>query len=131
MSSNVKSFEAELSAASANLPLIRLSGDLDQFSEDLLLAKLREAADRRNRVIALDFREVSSISGGGLVPLFVLAAKARSRHLLVYAVNLSDHFKSVFRLARLDIGIPIAGSLSEVRLSAFRHRFSAGEQHGQ
>ena len=127
MSSTGSGFEVELSEVNGYLPVATLRGRLTQFSESSLLSILN-ARTKNSGVVALDFSGVDSISGTGLIPLFVLATKARQRGILLYAVNLTDHYKRVFRLARLDIGIYTAGSMAEVRLAAFHHRTAAGSQ---
>jgi anti-anti-sigma regulatory factor len=129
VSSTGSEFEVVLSEINAYLPVAMLRGRVTQFSESALLSVL-DAHPKGSGVLALDFSGVDSISGTGLIPLFVLAIKARQRGILLYAVNLTDHYKRVFRLARLDIGIRAAGSMAEVRLAAFHHRGTSRSHSG-
>jgi anti-sigma B factor antagonist len=85
--------------------IFRIRGEITGASEPPIMAAYAEAGDARS--IVLDFGQLEYMNSGGiglLVTLLVRTQRA-GQHLL--AVGLSDHYKQILELTRLDEAIAI------------------------
>ena len=93
--------------ASPAARVIAIAGDLTAESEDVLMDAYARANDAEVRVVVLDFSGLDYMNSGGIgliVTLLVRAQRARQR---VLAFGLTDHYKQIFELTRLDEAIGI------------------------
>lgn len=103
--------EARTSAtASARAPgvgVIAIEGQITGFSEEVLMEAYTEATDGGARAIVLDFSGLDYMNSSGiglLVTLLIRAQRAKQRLL---ACGLSEHYREIFQLTRLDEAISI------------------------
>lgn len=89
------------------IKVIDIEGDLTAFSEPVL-AEAYEDADRPGvKVVALNFTGLNYMnsSGIGLLVTILIRAQRHSQQLAAY--GLSDHYRQIFSLTRLDEAISI------------------------
>jgi anti-anti-sigma factor len=98
---------------SDSVSVIDVKGELTAFAEDVLMQAYNQASERGARTIILNFEglEYMSGSGTGLLVTLVKAAHREKQQLLIY--GLSEHYRSIFQITRLDDAIAIYDSEEE------------------
>jgi anti-sigma B factor antagonist len=99
--------------AGDNASIIDVQGELTAFAEDVLMDAYNQATDGQVRAIILNFEglEYMNSSGIGLLVTLLIRINREKQRLLTY--GLSDHYKSIFQITRLDDAIAIHDSEEE------------------
>ena len=86
---------------------IDIQGEINAFAENALMDAYSQAASGGAKTIVLDFTglEYMNSSGIGLLVTVLIRANRQKQRLL--AVGLSDHYKQIFELTRLNEAILI------------------------
>ncbi len=87
--------------------VIEIHGDLTAGSEEALMAAYTEATEGEVRVVLLDFAELEYMNSGGIGLLVTLLVRANRLKQRLLACGLSDHYKQILELTRLDEAISI------------------------
>jgi len=105
MTEATATFEVRRSGAAS---IVDIQGDVTAASEEVLMSAYEAAGDTRS--IVLNFSGLSYMNSGGIGLLVTLLVRAnrRSQHLLAY--GLSDHYRQIFELTRLDEAVGIHDS---------------------
>jgi anti-sigma B factor antagonist len=82
--------------------VIELRGDVTAASETELMDAYREAGREEIRGIVLDFTRLDYMNSSGIGMLVTLLVRARREGRQVAACGLSDHYRQIFELTRLD-----------------------------
>ena len=102
----------------ATAAILDLHGDMTASSEQALMDAYAQASAGGARCIILNFDNLAYMNSGGiglLVTLLIRANRARQR-LLAY--GLSDHYRQIFELTRLNDAIAIFASEAEALRAA-------------
>jgi anti-sigma B factor antagonist len=93
--------------------IIDVHGELTAFAEDELMDAYNQASDGRVRAIILNFEDLEYMnsSGIGLLVTLLIRINREKQQLLTY--GLSDHYRSIFQITRLDDAIAICDSEEE------------------
>ena len=108
--------------ADDGVAVIELTGDVTAACETELMDAYREAGRADVRGIVLDFTglDYMNSSGIGLLVTLLVRAKREGRQLSAY--GLSDHYRQIFELTRLDEVISVhddeEGALTAARIEA-------------
>jgi anti-sigma B factor antagonist len=96
--------------AGENASIIDIQGELTAFAEDVLMDAYNQATDGQVRAIILNFEnlEYMNSSGIGLLVTLLIRINREKQRLLTY--GLSDHYRSIFQITRLDDAIAIHDS---------------------
>jgi anti-sigma B factor antagonist len=96
-----------------NASVIDVKGELTAFAEGVLMDAYNQASDGRVRAIVLNFEglEYMNSSGIGLLVTLLIRVNREKQRLLTY--GLSDHYRSIFQITRLDDAIGIHDSEEE------------------
>jgi anti-sigma B factor antagonist len=99
--------------ASDKTRIIDVEGELTAFAEDVLMDAYNQASDGQVRAIILNFEglEYMNSSGIGLLVTLLIRINREKQRLLTY--GLSDHYRSIFQITRLDDAIAICDSEEE------------------
>jgi anti-sigma B factor antagonist len=97
----------EVRAPSAHARVIEIKGDVTAASEDVLMDAYGRASGEGVRAILLDFAGLDYMNSGGIGLLVTLLVRAQRRHQRVLAWGLSDHYRQIFELTRLDEAVSI------------------------
>jgi anti-sigma B factor antagonist len=99
--------------ASDKTRIIDVEGELTAFAEDVLMDAYNQASDGRVRAIILNFEDLEYMnsSGIGLLVTLLIRINREKQQLLTY--GLSDHYRSIFQITRLDDAIAICDSEEE------------------
>ena len=99
--------------------VIEIKGDITAASEDVLMDAYNRASEPGVRAIVLSFAELDYMNSGGIGLLVTLLVRAQRQRQRVLALGLSDHYRQIFELTRLDEAVGIHDSedeaLAEVR----------------
>jgi anti-sigma B factor antagonist len=88
--------------------VVDIRGNVTAGSEDVLMSAYAEAGD--STVIVLNFTELSYMNSGGIGLLVTLLVRANRRSQRLLAYGLSDHYRQIFELTRLDEAVGIHDS---------------------
>lgn len=96
-----------------NVSVIDVKGELTAFAEGVLMDAYGQASDGGVRAIVLNFGglEYMNSSGIGLLVTLLIRVNREKQKLLTY--GLSEHYRSIFQITRLDDAIGIHGSEDE------------------
>jgi anti-sigma B factor antagonist len=97
--------------ANANASIIDVEGEVTAFAEDVLIDACNEACAKRARVIALNFENLEYMNSSGIGLLVTLLIRINREKLLTY--GLSEHYRSIFQITRLDDAILVYGDEEE------------------
>ncbi len=96
--------------------VVDIRGDVTSGSEDVLMAAYEEAGDAK--AVILNFSELSYMNSGGIGLLVTLLVRANRRSQSLLAFGLSDHYRQIFELTRLDEAVGIHDSESDALAAA-------------
>jgi anti-sigma B factor antagonist len=90
-----------------NASVIDVKGELTAFAEGVLMDAYNQASDGKVRAIVLNFEglEYMNSSGIGLLVTLLIRVNREKQKLLTY--GLSEHYRSIFQITRLDDAIGI------------------------
>jgi len=87
--------------------VIDIKGDVTAASEPVLMSAHEEAAAQGARRFVLNFGGLEYMNSGGIGMLVTLLVRANRQHKELAAYGLSDHYREIFELTRLDEAITI------------------------
>jgi anti-sigma B factor antagonist len=87
--------------------VIDVKGELTAFAEGVLMYAYNQASDGKVRAIILNFEglEYMNSSGIGLLVTLLIRINREKQRLLTY--GLSEHYRNIFQITRLDDAITI------------------------
>lgn len=101
---NATSVALDRSGAVATM---RIAGDVTSASEADLMAGYTQAIEDGARAIILDFSGLEYMNSGGIGLLVTLLVRAQRSGVRLLASGLSDHYREILSLTRLDEAIEI------------------------
>ena len=85
--------------------IVDISGDVTAGSEAVLMSAYEETGDAK--AVVLNFSDLAYMNSGGIGLLVTLLVRAQRRSQQLLAYGLSDHYRQIFELTRLDEAIGI------------------------
>ena len=98
--------------------VIDIKGDITAASEDVLMDAYGRASGPGVRAIVLSFAGLDYMNSGGIGLLVTLLVRAQRQHQQVLAYGLSDHYRQIFELTRLDEAVGIHESEADALAAA-------------
>jgi anti-sigma B factor antagonist len=92
---------------SGGVATLRIAGDVTSASEAELMAGYTRAIDDGARAIILDFSGLEYMNSGGIGLLVTLLVRAQRGGVRLLASGLSEHYREILALTRLDEAIEI------------------------
>jgi len=86
---------------------IVITGDVTAASEQDLMMAHEAATDAGAKRIILDFTAMDYMNSGGIGMLVTLLVRGQRRQQKIAAVGLTDHYRQIFELTRLDEAIAL------------------------
>jgi len=99
--------------ASGNARVIDITGDITVASEEALMDAYARASDDGVQAIVLNFEGLAYMNSSGIGLLVTLLVRAHRQGQQVLAYGLSDHYRQIFELTRLDEAVGIHDSESD------------------
>jgi anti-sigma B factor antagonist len=90
--------------------IIDVNGDVTSASEQALMDAYSEATEQGAKRIVLNFEGLDYMNSSGIGLLVTMLVRAQRHGQKVCAYGLSDHYRQIFQLTRLDDAIAIYGS---------------------
>jgi anti-sigma B factor antagonist len=105
--------EMDVRKVNDKVSVIDVKGELTAFAEGVLMQAYNQASDGRVRAIVLNFEglEYMNSSGIGLLVTLLIRINREKQRLLTY--GLSEHYRNIFQITRLDDAIGIYDSEEE------------------
>jgi anti-sigma B factor antagonist len=92
---------------------IDIQGDVTAASETPLMSAFQTATDDGARIVLLDFDGLEYMNSGGIGLLVTLLVRANRQKQRLLACGLSDHYRQILELTRLDEAIAIYADEAE------------------
>ena len=94
--------------------IIDIEGDVSAFAEDILMEAYSEASLPTTRTIVLNFNGLEYMNSSGIGLLVTLLIRANRQKQRMLAFGLSEHYKHIFELTRLNEAIGIYDTEADV-----------------
>lgn len=98
--------------------VIDIKGDITAQSEDVLMDAYGRANADGVRAIVLNFSGLDYMNSGGIGLLVTVLVRAQRQSQRVLAYGLSDHYRQIFELTRLDDAVGIHDSEDDALAAA-------------
>jgi anti-sigma B factor antagonist len=92
---------------SARASIIDVEGELTAFAESALMDAYRQASGDGVRAIILNFSRLTYMNSSGIGLLVTLLIRVKRVQQTLLAWGLSEHYRSIFQITRLDDAIGI------------------------
>jgi anti-anti-sigma factor len=96
--------------------VIDINGEVTASCETVLARAYEEASTPATKLIVLNFSGLEYMNSSGIGMLVTMLVRANRQHQKLAAYGLTDHYRQIFELTRLDEAISIhddeAGALS-------------------
>lgn len=116
MAEAVSTFDVREVSESARV--IDVHGDITAQSEDVLMDAYSRASVPGVKVMVLNFAGLDYMNSGGIGLLVTLLVRAQRQRQRVLAYGLSDHYRQIFELTRLDDAVGIHDSEDDALAAA-------------
>ena len=97
----------EVRELSKSASVIDITGDITAGSEEVLMDAYGRASEPKVKAIVLNFEGLDYMNSGGIGLLVTLLVRAQRQRERVLAFGLSDHYRQIFELTRLDDAVGI------------------------
>ena len=87
--------------------MIDVEGDVTGDAEDALMQAYADATGDRTRAVVLNLTRLEYLNSGGIGLLVTLLVRANRQRQRLLAFGLSQHYRQIFQLTRLDEAIGI------------------------
>lgn len=100
----------EVRRANEATAIIAVRGELTGSTEGPLMDAYGRASDALTRAVVLDFTELDYMNSTGIGLLVTLLVRAQRQRQRLLAFGLSDHYREILSLTRLDEAIVVVAS---------------------
>jgi anti-sigma B factor antagonist len=97
----------EVHQLSPSVSTIAIQGDITSATEMALMDAYTAATTSESRTIVLDFSELDYMNSGGIGLLVTLLVRVQRQGQRLLAFGLSEHYRQILTLTRLDEAIGI------------------------
>ena len=87
--------------------IIDIDGEVTAFAENVLMDAFAQACGPETEAIILNFNNLHYMNSSGIGLLVTLLIRAQRQKQLLLAYGLSEHYRQIFELTRLDEAIGI------------------------
>jgi len=101
-----------------SVSIIDIEGDVSAFAEDALMEAYAEASTPTTRTIILNFNGLEYMNSSGIGLLVTLLIRINRQKQRMLAFGLSEHYKHIFELTRLNEAIGIYDTEADVLATA-------------
>lgn len=87
--------------------VVDITGEINSACEAVLMEAYEKATTDRTRAVVLNFSGLEYMNSGGIGLLVTLLVRANRHKQRLLAYGLSEHYRQIFELTRLDDAIRI------------------------
>ena len=98
---------ASLREAFASVYIVDLAGELTSAAEGAVMSAYEQASRNHARVLILNFSQLTYKNSSGAKLLVSLLAHGNAAGQRILATGLTEGYRNIFRVTRLDQGIPV------------------------
>lgn len=98
--------------------VIAITGDMTGFAEEALMEAYNTAGNDQPRAIILDFTNLEYMNSTGIGLLVTLLIRAQRQNQQLMACGLSDHYRQIFDLTRLNEAIGLYDTTADALAAA-------------
>jgi anti-sigma B factor antagonist len=98
--------------------IVDISGDVTADSEQVLMEAYQRASGERTQTIILNFSRLAYLNSGGIGLLVTLLVRVNRQGQQLLAFGLSDHYREIFEVTRLDEAVGIHETEHEALVAA-------------
>jgi anti-sigma B factor antagonist len=103
----VASVTMSVRKAGANSSILDIQGEINAYAENVLMDAYTQATSGGARNILLNFQGLSYMNSSGIGLLVTLLIRANRQKQRLLAFGLSEHYRQIFELTRLNEAISI------------------------
>jgi len=115
MKTNVTFTNRKLNASAV---AIDVQGEISSFAENALMDAYTQATSAGAKAIILNFAHLEYMNSSGIGLLVTLLIRANRQKQRLMAVGLSDHYRQIFELTRLNEAILLYNSEADALVAA-------------
>jgi anti-sigma B factor antagonist len=104
---------ASVRKANSAVSIIDIKGEINAQSESVLMEAYSQASLSGIRSIILNFSELEYMNSSGIGLLVTLLIRVRRQNQRLLAFGLTDHYRQIFELTRLNEAIGLYNSEKE------------------
>lgn len=98
--------------------IVDIQGEITSFAENVLMDAYNQATGNGANTIVLNFEDLEYMNSGGIGLLVTMLIRANRQEQNLLAYGLSDHYKQIFELTRLNEAIQIYPSEADAIAAA-------------
>jgi anti-anti-sigma factor len=98
--------------------VLDIRGEVTAASETALMAAYAKANTPTTRAIVLNFSDLEYLNSGGIGMLVTLLVRANRQRQRLLACGLTQHYRQIFELTRLDEAISVFDSEADALAAA-------------
>jgi anti-sigma B factor antagonist len=98
--------------------VLDIAGEITSFSEEALMEAYTAGAADGTRAVILNFSGLEYMNSGGIGLLVTMLVRANRARQKLLAFGLTEHYRQIFELTRLDEAIGIFDSEAEAVAAA-------------
>jgi len=98
--------------------ILDIEGDITAFSEEALMDAYAEGAGAGIKAVILNFTGLEYMNSGGIGLLVTVLVRANRAKQKVLAFGLTEHYREIFELTRLDEAIGIYATEADALAAA-------------
>jgi anti-sigma B factor antagonist len=100
--------------------VVDVQGNMHAGSEEALMAAYATSCGASTRGVVLNFDKLEFLNSGGIGLLVTMLVRANRNGQRIGACGLSEHYREIFELTRLDDAIAIHGTEAEALAAVAR-----------
>jgi anti-sigma B factor antagonist len=93
--------------AGEGVAVVDITGEITSASEPALMDAFARATGEDTRAVILDFTGLEYMNSGGIGLLVTMLVRANRQRQRLMALGLTDHYRQIFSLTRLDEAIGV------------------------
>jgi len=97
----------DVRSAGDGVAVVDITGEITSASEPVLMDAFSRATVEDTRAVILDFSGLEYMNSGGIGLLVTMLVRANRQHQRLMALGLTDHYRQIFSLTRLDEAIGV------------------------
>lgn len=101
------SVSMDVRKVSGHASVVDIKGDVTSACEEVLMQAYDDASAPGTRAFVLNFSGLEYMNSGGIGTLVTLLVRANRQKQRLLAYGLTDHYRQIFELTRLDEAISI------------------------
>jgi anti-sigma B factor antagonist len=103
----------EVRMANAHTGIIDIQGEINAFAENILMDAYTKATSQGARNLVLNFSGLQYMNSSGIGLLVTMLIRANRQKQRLVACGLTDHYRQIFELTRLNEAISMYATEAE------------------